>query len=118
MTGTGIGTGIGTFRTPDRFPSGSSLTVRSNAPIYPALDSSRDRWVLSHRPPRTPLDPWRPYHFVVEPEVGPDGSVVEVVTVFLTNRECPFRCVMCDLWRNTLVETVPEGAIAAQVRYA
>jgi radical SAM enzyme (TIGR01210 family) len=25
---------------------------------------------------------------------------------------------MCDLWRNTLETTVPEGAIAAQVRYA
>ena len=25
---------------------------------------------------------------------------------------------MCDLWRNTLEETVPEGAIAAQIRYA
>ena len=33
--------------------------------------------------------------------------------VFLTNRECPFRCVMCDLWMNTLDETVPRGAIAA-----
>jgi hypothetical protein len=25
---------------------------------------------------------------------------------------------MCDLWRNTLEETVPEGAIAAQIRHA
>lgn len=44
--------------------------------------------------------------------------MVEVTTLFLTNRECPYRCVMCDLWRNTLEETVPDGAIAAQLRYA
>lgn len=80
--------------------------------------TARDRWVLSLRPARNLLDPWRPYEFVVEPEVGPDGSIVDVATVFLTNRECPFRCLMCDLWRNTLEGTVPQGAIATQVRYA
>ncbi len=41
-----------------------------------------------------------------------------VATVFLTNRECPFRCLMCDLWRNTLTETVPVGAIPAQIDHA
>jgi archaeosine synthase beta-subunit len=64
------------------------------------------------------LDPRRPYAFLTEPEVGPHGDEVQVATVFLTNRECPFRCVMCDLWRNTLEETVPPGAIAEQIRYA
>jgi radical SAM enzyme (TIGR01210 family) len=43
---------------------------------------------------------------------------MEVVTIFLTNRECPWRCLMCDLWRNTLEATVPAGAISAQIRYA
>ena len=51
-------------------------------------------------------------------EAGDDGAAADVVTVFLTNRECPWRCLMCDLWRNTLEETVPAGAIAAQIRYA
>jgi radical SAM enzyme (TIGR01210 family) len=64
------------------------------------------------------LDPWRPYAFLAESEAGPDGAAIEVATVFLTNRECPWRCLMCDLWRNTLEETVPEGAIAAQIRFA
>jgi hypothetical protein len=46
------------------------------------------------------------------------GEVVEVATIFLTNRECPWRCVMCDLWKNTLTETVPVGAIPAQLDFA
>ncbi|MEK6302949.1 MAG: radical SAM protein [Acidobacteriota bacterium] len=41
-----------------------------------------------------------------------------MATVFLTNRECPWRCLMCDLWINTLAEAVPEGAIPAQIDYA
>src|SRR5262249_41542071 len=62
--------------------------------------------------------PWRPYAFLTEREFGAEGRLVDVATIFLTNRECPWRCTMCDLWRNTLEETVPQGAIAAQVRQA
>ncbi len=64
------------------------------------------------------LDPLRPYAFLVEPECSADGSAVDVATVFLINRECPWRCVMCDLWKNSLTESVPAGAIPAQIRYA
>jgi radical SAM enzyme (TIGR01210 family) len=85
---------------------------------YPSSPTSRTRWIIQQRPARNVLDPWRPYAFVAETEAGIDGEAVEVATVFLTNRECPWRCVMCDLWRNTLEETVPEGAIAAQIDYA
>ena len=46
------------------------------------------------------------------------AAVEPVATIFLTNRECPFRCLMCDLWRNTLSETVPLGAIPAQIDHA
>jgi archaeosine synthase beta-subunit len=41
-----------------------------------------------------------------------------VATVFLTNRECPWHCLMCDLWRNTLMATVPAGAVVGQIDYA
>jgi archaeosine synthase beta-subunit len=85
---------------------------------YPYSPAARNRWILERRPARNILDPWRPYAFLVETEAGDDGTAVEVATVFLTNRECPWRCLMCDLWRNTLQETVPPGAIAAQIRYA
>ena len=51
--------------------------------------------------------------------MGPiDGTVIPGAAVFLTNRECPWRCVMCDLWKNTLAESVPIGAIPAQIDFA
>ena len=86
--------------------------------IYPTRSSERDRWILDRRPQRNSLDPSRPYHFFVEEERAATGEVVPVATIFLTNRECPWRCLMCDLWKNTLTETVPDGAIPAQIEYA
>jgi archaeosine synthase beta-subunit len=85
---------------------------------YPGSPAARDRWIMGRRPERNALDPWRPYAFLAESEMGPCGRAVDVATVFLTNRECPWRCLMCDLWRNTLQGTVPEGAIATQIRFA
>jgi archaeosine synthase beta-subunit len=77
-----------------------------------------DRWVLERRGPKTRLDPLRAYAAVFEEELDAAGQLAPTATVFLTNRECPFRCVMCDLWRNTLDGTVPPGAIATQIRHA
>ena len=54
----------------------------------------------------------------MEPERTEDGAVEDTATLFLVNRECPFRCLMCDLSRNTTDRRVPNGAIAAQVEYA
>lgn len=77
-----------------------------------------DREILAARPKRNQVDHRRPYEFLVEPERTADGRVEEVATVFLTNRECPFRCLMCDLWKNTTVDSVPVGAIPHQMDYA
>jgi radical SAM enzyme (TIGR01210 family) len=63
------------------------------------------------------VSPDRPYAFLVEPEPAGDGRVVDVATLFLTNRECPFRCVMCDLWKNTLETSVAPGQIPEQIRW-
>ncbi len=82
--------------------------------VGPALD----RWVLEQRPPRNAVDPRRPYAFFVEPERTAGGAVEDVATIFLTNRECPFRCLMCDLWKNTTEERVPASAIPAQIEWA
>jgi archaeosine synthase beta-subunit len=86
--------------------------------IYPEKSSERDRWILDRRPQRNQLDPTRPYAFFVEEEYSASGEVVSVATILLTNRECPWRCLMCDLWKNTLSETVPVGAIPHQIGFA
>ena len=77
-----------------------------------------DHWVLQRRGPKAALDPMRAYGVHFEEELDARGVLAPTAVVLLTNRECPFRCVMCDLWRNTLDETVPPGAIASQIRAA
>jgi archaeosine synthase beta-subunit len=84
--------------------------------VYPGAE--RDAWILSRRPAREKRDPFIPYEYFVEEECAAGGAVEPVATIFLTNRECPFRCLMCDLWRNTLSKTVPYGAIPAQIDHA
>lgn len=86
--------------------------------VYPGRAAERDGWILAARGPRNVLDPDRPYALLIEDEPDATGAVIPVATVFLTNRECPWRCVMCDLWRNTLAESTPPGAIPAQIEYA
>ncbi len=85
---------------------------------YPQSAAARDQWILDRRPARETVSASQPYACFVEEECGPDGRVEPVATIFLTNRECPFRCTMCDLWRNTLTESVPLGAIPAQIDFA
>lgn len=85
---------------------------------YPENAVERDAWIRARRPQRNAVDPLRPWAFFVEQERSATGEIVPVATVFLTDRECPWRCLMCDLWRNTLTETTPAGAIPAQIDYA
>jgi len=92
--------------------------TRRTPPPYPKLDAERDAWILAQRSGRNQLDPQRPYHFCFEEERTESGEVAGVATIFLTNRECPWRCLMCDLWRNTLAETGPPGSIPAQIDHA
>ncbi len=85
---------------------------------YPTLPAARDRWVLERRGTKASLDPERAHAASWEEE--PDGAGVPAPTavVLLTNRECPFRCVMCDLWTHTVDASVPAGAIPRQIRRA
>jgi radical SAM enzyme (TIGR01210 family) len=85
---------------------------------YPSAPTARDRFVVERRGAREVRDPGRHQGVIVEDERAADGSIARVATVFLTGRECPWRCVMCDLWRYTIEEDTPAGAIPAQVAAA
>ena len=74
-----------------------------------------DAFVLRPRPPRPVHDPWRPHGTAVDEEPDAARRPVDAVTIFLTGRECPWRCVMCDLWRYTVPHDTPRGAIPAQL---
>ena len=80
----------------------------------PQQEKEQASWAAA----RARLNPFRPQAAFVEPERDADGSMASVTTVLLTNRECPWRCVYCDLWKNTTTETVPRGAIPAQIDFA
>ncbi len=64
------------------------------------------------------VNPWQPYDYLIEKERTVDGVVEKVAIVFLTNKECPFHCLMCDLWKNTTNERVPDRAIPLQIQWA
>jgi radical SAM enzyme (TIGR01210 family) len=77
-----------------------------------------DRWVLARRPERPAVDLWRAHGAFVEPERTRQGVVEDVATILLANRECPFRCLMCDLWKYTTTTKTPPGAIPQQIEQA
>ena len=96
----------------------SILSISQLTSFYPATNLERDKWVLERRPARETLHPQKPLSFFVEQELSASGEILPVATIFLTNRECPWHCVMCDLWRNTLATAVPSGAIPSQLDFA
>ncbi len=76
------------------------------------------KWILDHRGPKNPVDFHLPYAWSVEKERTRSGAVEDTGTIFLTNKECPYQCLMCDLWKNTTDGPVPPGVIPAQIEYA
>src|SRR5213080_2835173 len=86
--------------------------------MYPATGRARDRFILERRGPRPQHDPWQYQRLIVEDELRADSTVAQTATVFLTGRECRWRCVMCDLWQYTTTTDTPAGAIPDQVRAA
>lgn len=75
-----------------------------------------DSWILSKRGKKNTVDPFKPYGWLIEKELTSNGQIEDTLIVFLTNKECPFHCLMCDLWKNTCDDTVPLGAITMQIR--
>ena len=77
-----------------------------------------DKWIVSCRGKKNIVDPRKPYAWLVEKERTPSGTIEDTATIFLTNRECPFHCLMCDLWKNTTNGSVPESAVPEQIEWA
>lgn len=69
----------------------------------------------SGRPPRPRVDPWEPLDLLLEEEPDGRGGTELALTTFLAGAECPFQCVFCDLWRHTIPEPTPPGAIPRQL---
>ncbi|MCS1410425.1 MAG: hypothetical protein M2R45_03617 [Verrucomicrobia subdivision 3 bacterium] len=86
--------------------------------VYPQSRRERNRWIISRRGSRHSLSEDVPYAFLKERELSKDRTLTGVFTVFLTNRECPWKCFMCDLWKNTLESSVAPGVIPRQIKYA
>lgn len=87
------------------------------ASVYPARD--RTSWILAQRPPRPAApDPNAPRGVFLEKERLASGAVADSGVVLLTNRECPWRCLMCDLWQDTTLHSVPAGTIPRQLESA
>jgi len=77
-----------------------------------------DKWILKKRGKKNKVDPFKPYAYFVEKERTASGQIEDTAVIFLTNYECPFRCLMCDLWKNTTDKPVPIGAIPKQIEWA
>ena len=74
---------------------------------------------MAQRSARTSApDPDKPSAFFLEEERMESSQIVRSGVIFLTNKECPWRCLMCDLWKNTTSGTVPAGAIPGQIDFA
>ena len=83
-----------------------------------SISQINDKWILSKRGEKNTVDPLKPYGYFVEKERTLSGTIEDVATILLTNSECPFRCLMCDLWKNTTDKPVPANSIPAQIEFA
>jgi radical SAM enzyme (TIGR01210 family) len=84
------------------------------ASAYPAEE--RTAWILAQRPARTGApDPEKPHGVFLEDERLASGVVAVSGVVLLTNKECPWHCLMCDLWKDTTTRSGPAGAIPRQL---
>jgi len=84
----------------------------------PGLPQVADRAILAARGPHQAPDSTKPYACFVEPERSASGRVEDVATVFVANRECPYRCLVCDLWKHTTGDEAPAATAAEQLAWA
>ena len=73
---------------------------------------------MTHLTVKNKVDESVAYGAFCEPELTRGGIVEDHNIILTTNKECSFRCEMCDLWKNTLDYRVEAGVITKQVRDA
>lgn len=78
--------------------------------------SATDQRIRSLRPPKARVDPYAAQGWLIEKERRPHGETERALTVFLTGSECPFTCSFCDLWRFTINDPTPRGALTTQLK--
>lgn len=74
--------------------------------------------IRSLRGAKRPVDPFLPIAQFWETERTAGGGEIAALTLLLAGAECPFTCLFCDLWRETLEGPTPKGALPAQLRAA
>lgn len=101
----------------------SSAVELAPSAVYPEL--GRSAWILAQRAGAQarerivrPTNPNRPQGVFLERERLANEEIVESGVVLLTNKECPWRCLMCDLWKETTTDSIPIGAIPRQIDFA
>ena len=62
--------------------------------------------------------PGGPLPFPARTGTGQKGLLQKVNTIFLTGKECSFKCLMCQPWKDAIPGPTPKGAIARQIDYA
>lgn len=86
---------------------------------YPNLSAAdRTPWIRARRAPRSTFNVRIPHGAFVERERSAAGELLPTLTVLLRSRECPWHCLMCDLWKSTVSHPIPPGAVPAQIDVA
>ena len=85
---------------------------------YPETASTRTKWIRALREPTSRPGAQSTPDTLVEHEMGPKGCLLETATIFLINRECPWTCVMCDLWKHTSLKPMSPGHAPVQLSSA
>jgi len=71
-----------------------------------------------HLTVKNKVDETKANGFFQEEELTRSGVVEKHNVILTTNKECSFKCVMCDLWQNTLDYRVKNVVITKQVKDA
>jgi len=97
---------------------GTTLRPTARRSMPHSIVEITDDVVLQMRGAKNEVDPSSANGIFSEQELTRSGQIENHNIILTTNKECPFRCTMCDLWKNTTDERVENGVITKQVRDA